>query len=207
MSSSSIFMTHFSDTDSTSVLSYLRAMNHPLPLIERAKALPCFNSSKDIAIPPHLGERNTLSLDRFLTEDSNSRPIDVFFRGTNHPSQPSYSRGVRQNLSDALKDAPNTLISYDLHQDPKLYLDELKSSKFCLSPPGWVHWSPRVYQAIAVSCVPIIIQQDTAVLPFENFVDWGSFAIVANLTSYAAIVSDPVSFIGGAEKLLEMQQR
>jgi hypothetical protein len=172
--------------------------------------LPCYNETKDILIPSFFGERNTVALNHFVTKKTASaanRPIDIFFRGTQHASHPEYSNGVRQHLPELFANSPaqNIRISFDLHTlyDTKAYWEELTASKFCLSPPGWVHWSPRTFQAISAHCVPIIIQNTTVRLPFQNVLDYPSFSIVTNDEN---IVVDPLSYILAVNLTLAQMQ-
>ena len=109
----------------------------------------CFNPAKDIVVPPHFIERETVQyLDPESDYLSAARPTFAHFRGS-VLREPYYSRGIRQWMRDSLVDDPDLDISFRLHDGPDEYWNELANSTFCLCPPGWVGWSPRFYQAIA----------------------------------------------------------
>jgi hypothetical protein len=59
------------------------------------------------------------------------------------------------------------------------YVASLANSRFCLCPPGWAAWSPRLYHAIASGCVPVLFDSPnfTMPLPFEDVVDWDAMVV------------------------------
>ena len=59
------------------------------------------------------------------------------------------------------------------------YWDELAMSTFCLCPPSLSSWTPRIFEAIVMGCVPVIITKDSSStkLPFQNLVDWSSMSV------------------------------
>lgn len=59
--------------------------------------------------------------------------------------------------------------------DPKEYIWHMKNSRYCLCPRGYEVNSPRVVEAIAYECVPVIVA-DNFVLPFMEVLNWDSFA-------------------------------
>ncbi|KAG9449175.1 hypothetical protein H6P81_009140 [Aristolochia fimbriata] len=58
----------------------------------------------------------------------------------------------------------------------KVYIEQMKSSKYCICPRGYEVNSPRVVEAIFYECVPVIIS-DNFVPPFFEVLDWESFAV------------------------------
>ncbi len=58
-------------------------------------------------------------------------------------------------------------------------------SNFCLAPPGWERWTIRLFEAVAVGCIPVVCA-DAFVPPFAADVDW-SFAIFFNASRIAAL--------------------
>jgi hypothetical protein len=105
------------------------------------------------------------------------------FFGTVHKNR-RYSRGVRQDLSAVYlgKNTSKTwnTVFHDSHTAHSNYKSELLSSRFCLCPPGWAPWSPRIYHALASGCIPVIYTFETDFnmdLPFRDYIDWDSIVI------------------------------
>ena len=49
--------------------------------------------------------------------------------------------------------------------------------RYCLSPGGWVGWSPRTFQALAAGCVPVLFKEDGERLPFDRLLNWTDISI------------------------------
>eukprot|EP00924_Labyrinthula_sp_SR-Ha-C_P012778 snap_masked-scaffold_78-processed-gene-0.45-mRNA-1 protein AED:1.00 eAED:1.00 QI:0/-1/0/0/-1/1/1/0/1077 len=125
---------------------------------------PCFRGDKDLTLFPFIGSKEYL---QSITL-ARTRPNVAYFRGTVQPKEDKksyvYSTGVRQELfmqkSDLKKAGVKIFgVSLPLYQE---YLFELSQSKFCLSPPGWVSWSPRFYQAIYAGCIPVVFEPNSS---------------------------------------------
>ncbi|XWS26799.1 hypothetical protein CRYUN_Cryun26dG0061200 [Craigia yunnanensis] len=58
-----------------------------------------------------------------------------------------------------------------------IYIEYMKSSKYCICPKGYEVNSPRVVEAIFYECVPVIIS-DNFVPPFFEVLDWRAFSII-----------------------------
>ncbi|KAK1289531.1 putative glucuronoxylan glucuronosyltransferase IRX7 [Acorus calamus] len=56
------------------------------------------------------------------------------------------------------------------------YRSEIGRSTFCLCPLGWAPWSPRLVEAVALGCVPVIIA-DGIRLPFPETVRWPEISL------------------------------
>ena len=78
-----------------------------------------------------------------------------------HPSQPSHLTPL----------APLPLPAH-----PSRYMQEFRTSKFCLCPPGWATWTPRVFESLLLGCIPAVVA-DHNVLPFQRSLDYQSFAV------------------------------
>ena len=74
------------------------------------------------------------------------------------------------------------------HVTPTEYTDAMLSSVFSLCPEGFLPWSPRLYEALQLGAVPVILA-DNVVLPFERFVDWKSFSAKINVTDINNMVT------------------
>ena len=61
-----------------------------------------------------------------------------------------------------------------------VFIDCAKRSKFTLCPRGYGGQSFRIYEAIQLNSVPVIIY-DKKWLPFEDVIDWKDFCVLVNL--------------------------
>jgi len=57
-----------------------------------------------------------------------------------------------------------------------LYHKELASSRLCLAPAGWELWSVRLYEALLLGCVPVIMS-DGLELPFQSRIDYSKMTV------------------------------
>mmetsp|Transcript_17896 Transcript_17896/g.50419 ORF Transcript_17896/g.50419 Transcript_17896/m.50419 type:complete len:136 (-) Transcript_17896:784-1191(-) len=55
-------------------------------------------------------------------------------------------------------------------------LQEMVRSQFCLAIPEIEGWSLRIFDAIALGCIPVLLTNQVN-LPFESFLDYSEFAI------------------------------
>tara|TARA_A100001015_G_scaffold119590_1_gene132601 strand:- start:345 stop:1019 length:675 start_codon:yes stop_codon:yes gene_type:complete len=148
----------------------------------------CFNTHKDIVIPP-------LMVDPRLWRDGRggqslnvkNKTIFAHFRGTvnwyheqghydlkiKSGFSPHYSNGVRQYLLKRFKG--DALMK--IYEGPsKNYLQEVRDSLFCLCPRGFAPWSRRFFDSVALGCIPVVIA-DNIELPFEEFIDYRKFTV------------------------------
>ena len=58
----------------------------------------------------------------------------------------------------------------------KTYREDFLNSKFCLCPPGWATWTPRLYEALLLGCVPVVVADDNA-LPYARTLDYSKFSV------------------------------
>jgi hypothetical protein len=102
-----------------------------------------------------------------------ARPIFGYFRGTIH-SDVRYSLNVRQRfhqLDSTSSTFINTSNRYEilLGHAPSIYWIELAHSLFALCPGGWAPWSPRLYDALIMGTIPVILA-DSLLLPYQTHV-------------------------------------
>jgi putative beta-1,4-xylosyltransferase IRX10 len=148
----------------------------------------CFNTHKDIVIPPLMTDSRLWKEGRGGRMDSFvNKTIFAHFRGTvnwyhnvGHYSlkikagySPHYSNGVRQFLLKTYEHDPLMQI---FEGPSKNYLEEVKNSVFCLCPRGFAPWSRRFFDSVALGCIPVIIA-DNIELPFEEFIDYRKFTV------------------------------
>ena len=101
----------------------------------------------------------------------------IFFSGTIHESR-RYSYGVRQDMKEKFAELNKPDVDFEAGHVAD-YKERLLSSVFCLCPPGWAAWSPRIYAAVASGCLPVIfpLQNFSMRLPFPQKIAWDKFTI------------------------------
>ncbi|KDP26007.1 hypothetical protein JCGZ_21040 [Jatropha curcas] len=151
---------------------------------------PCFDPEKDLVLPawkhPDVGALST----KLWARPLDKRKTLFYFNGNLGPAYPngrpeaSYSMGIRQKLAEEFGSSPD--------KDGKLgkqhaedvivtplrsgnYEEDLASSVFCGVLPG-DGWSGRMEDSILQGCIPVVIQ-DGIFLPYENVLNYESFAI------------------------------
>ena len=63
----------------------------------------------------------------------------------------------------------------------------LESSTFAISPRGFGATSFRMYEALQLGTIPVYIWEEQKWLPFEEIVDWNSFAIVVEASELSSL--------------------
>ncbi|XP_024984212.1 probable glucuronoxylan glucuronosyltransferase F8H [Cynara cardunculus var. scolymus] len=137
---------------------------------------PCQNV-EHVVIPPYISPEKVQAT---LSQSSinGRRDIFVFFRGKMevHPKNVSgrfYSKRVRTEI---LRKYGNDRRFYLKRHRFAGYQSEIVRSVFCLCPLGWAPWSPRLVEAVALGCVPVIIA-DGIRLPLESAVPWPEISL------------------------------
>lgn len=105
----------------------------------------------DITLPPYVdaASRTLLTGAKSNRED---RPLTLFYRGdrTNN-----LDKDFRENLERHFHGVEGTIISSTM-VDIATYTKEMRSSKFCLVPPGHAPWTYRFSEAILAGCIPVL---------------------------------------------------
>lgn len=55
--------------------------------------------------------------------------------------------------------------------------EQMQKSRFCLVPRGWGGWSYRMFEAIAIGCIPVVIGDYTLYPWQQHLIDWTRFAV------------------------------
>ena len=137
------------------VLCNANTLERFLPM--RDISLPEVNIPSDKLGPPH------------LDKPPNHRHILPFFASR----ESGYMRTLHFN---SWKESNNEIQVYEHLPKNKSYSESMADSRFCLCPSGWEVTSPRIVEAIAAGCVPVIIS-DYYVLPFSEVLDWSKFSV------------------------------
>ncbi len=130
------------------------------------------SAPKDIIIPYFTSEIEIFSKISF------PGPLLLYFNGGHNPKE-----GYRTLLSNTIQDYLNSInprptdIIYSLQPIPaQEYISYMMRSKFCLCVRGDTKSSRRLFTAVAVNCIPVIIA-DWIELPFESIIDYNRFVI------------------------------
>jgi hypothetical protein len=108
--------------------------------------------------------------------ENDSRPLLASFVGSmTHP--------IRNTMAEACKSNKNIAI-YMKGWNPTVAQNELEffinlasNSKFCLCPRGYGLNSFRLYEAMQLGCIPVIIT-DKFYLPWSDELDWKEFSVL-----------------------------
>ena len=103
-----------------------------------------------------------------LSAGIDSRNLLATFRGTiiDKPGWGHYSRGIRQKwlkkyeFDDKIKITPvhpREGFGAKAANYQATYRKDFTSSKFCLCPPGWATWTPRLFEALLLGCIPAVV--------------------------------------------------
>jgi len=142
--------------------------------------MECFNTWKDVVIPPFVNNPEILEGRGGENVDPATRHIFAYFRGSIkwkeskwHTKEMNYSRGVREVIN-------NTYFNdelFSLHQgSSENYIQEMESSVFCLAPLGYALWNFRLFESVMLGCIPVIIA-DNIELPYERQIDYRTFSV------------------------------
>lgn len=102
------------------------------------------------------------------------RPTLAYFSGNLAGKEPlKYARGVRHRLVSAFEGKPGWML---VGGRGGMYAQDLRSSQFCIVPPGGDGWSSRVDDAVRHGCIPVILI-DNVHLPFESVLRYDAFAL------------------------------
>jgi hypothetical protein len=150
----------------------------------------------DVVLPQFTGLKLNKSIDSNINMLSKKKKRLFYFAGAlDHATA---SKSARGRLSSLWKDIMtnhtynmtteiegkqfDTITIVAGHVKPDEYIESIQSSVFSLCPEGFLPWSPRLYEAIQIGAIPIIMA-DSIVLPFERFIDWQSFSVKINVSN------------------------
>lgn len=131
----------------------------------------CFRLSNDVVIPPYM------PMDYAPAEPAwdggGRRKYLVYFRGTLKLGEIAEPR---QRLIAMFKKMANTLVT-DERVTEKQFINEMMISTFCLCPRSLTLWTHRLVQSILAGCIPVLIDDGSAVYPFESMLDYRTFTV------------------------------
>jgi hypothetical protein len=134
------------------------------------------NAFKDVIVP---GFSQVSMVEKISSQD---RELLAVFRGQNFMHVSSFN-GTRSRVESALRTAlievlqsSDGVIATNKRIWGKAYENEVRRAKFLLCPRGITPWTRRVFDAILMGAVPVIISDDVQ-FPFEAFLDWSLFTV------------------------------
>jgi Exostosin family len=119
-----------------------------------------------------------------------------FLRQTSVKFQDLLSGTHTRGVSSATLDDEEIFFSLKSTMTPRVYNQQLLSSKFCLVLRGDTTSSKRLFSSIAAGCVPVIIS-DGLKIPFATIIDYSTFT----LTFPESIVHDLKSLLDHIRKV------
>ncbi|KAK9699287.1 hypothetical protein RND81_08G165100 [Saponaria officinalis] len=189
---SSIMLVHWGNTNSKhnhSTTAYW-ADNWDNISPERRGNHPCFDPSKDLVLPAWKQPDEISFWTKLWERPRNQRKTLFYFNGNLGPAyengrpEATYSMGIRQAIAEEFGSSPNKDGKLGRQHQPDVivmpirsetYYEELASSIFCGVFPG-DGWSGRMEDSILQGCIPVIVQ-DGIFLPYENVLNYDSFAV------------------------------
>ncbi|TXG70461.1 hypothetical protein EZV62_005396 [Acer yangbiense] len=150
----------------------------------------CFEPDKDLVLPAWKRPDVTSLGSKLWASPREKRKTLFYFNGNLGPAyengrpEASYSMGIRQKLAEEFGSSPNKKgklgkqHAEDVIVSPlrsENYHEDLASSVFCGVLPG-DGWSGRMEDSVQQGCIPVIIQ-DGIFLPYENVLNYESFAV------------------------------
>ncbi|XP_068638007.1 probable glycosyltransferase At3g07620 [Aristolochia californica] len=132
-----------------------------------------FKLGKDVSLPETYVRSSGNPLEGLGGNPVNQRPTLAFYAG-----------GVHGYLRQALllywenKDPDMKIFGPKFFgiETKKVYIEHMKTSKYCICPRGYEVNSPRIVEAIFYECVPVILS-DNFVPPLFEVLDWETFAV------------------------------
>lgn len=158
--------------------------------LDRRGDHPCFDPDKDLVLPAwKIPDANAVKLNLWARPYEKRKKL-FYFNGNLGPAyangrpEVTYSMGIRQKLAEEFGSSPNKkgklgrqhakdVIVTPLRSEN--YHEDLASSIFCGVLPG-DGWSGRMEDSILQGCIPVVIQ-DGIYLPYENVLNYDSFAV------------------------------
>ncbi|KAL4560315.1 hypothetical protein LXL04_032465 [Taraxacum kok-saghyz] len=158
-----------------------------------------FKIGKDVSLPTTYIRYSKNPLKDIGGNPPSQRQILAFFAGHMH----GYVRPVL--LSHWANDTDMRILSKMPHvKGNKNYIDNMKSSKYCICARGFAVHSPRVVEALFYDCVSVIIS-DNYVPPLFEVLNWESFAVFVLEKDIGDLKKVLVSI--SEEKYVEMYER
>ena len=150
----------------------------------RDLSLPCFSPWKDIVVPPFISDRDVLARVHGREDGRQDRPLLASFRGTimKGGAWNVYSRGIRQKWLSLFQYDDEVRVTHKHPSEEKngyykqQYMEEFRTSRYCLCPPGWATWTPRLYESLLLGCIPAVVA-DNNMLPFQRTLFYPSFSV------------------------------
>jgi len=113
-----------------------------------------------------------------------ARHISLYFRGNLELDSSNKTSGIASKgqetrclaYQSARKLPGSLMVDSSTSFSADMYLEEMRSSSFCLVPRGDTPSSRRLFDGIVAGCVPVIVADEIS-LPFESFIDWNQFSI------------------------------
>mmetsp|Transcript_63059 Transcript_63059/g.112070 ORF Transcript_63059/g.112070 Transcript_63059/m.112070 type:complete len:585 (-) Transcript_63059:8-1762(-) len=116
---------------------------------------------------------------------------NFFFQGELHNGPAGKPVGRRNMLGKYFKNLSDAVIADTFKHSPtdNSYENGMRNSNFCLVFEGDTPTTPRLFDAIAAGCIPLILS-DNISLPFRSLITWSAFSIQLPEAPFLAEVQD-----------------
>jgi hypothetical protein len=111
-----------------------------------------------------------------------SQPRLAFCGFLSHPQRTVAIEAIRENGSITMNLLLRDRFWGGSPHDPGLiaaYEDNMRSCEYNLCLRGSGNFSMRLYHTLAAGRIPVVVRDETTLLPFEDLLNWQSFAVIA----------------------------
>ncbi|KAJ3674017.1 hypothetical protein LUZ60_006009 [Juncus effusus] len=187
-----IMLSHWGNTNTkhpNSTTAYWADMWDSIPSSKRGFH-PCFDPTKDLVLPAWKPPNPGALWLKLWERPRKERTTLFYFNGNLGPAyengrpEDTYSMGIRQKLAAQFGSTPNKQGKLGKQHTANItvtplraqnYYEEISRAVFCGVLPG-DGWSGRMEDSVMNGCIPVIIQ-DGIFLPYENVLNYESFAV------------------------------
>ncbi|KAI8466470.1 MAG: exostosin family-domain-containing protein [Monoraphidium minutum] len=131
---------------------------------------PCHRPHRDVVAAPYAHRQAEMAAATYGAGAAAAAPPRstlLFFAGNPGTEEVAYSGGVRQDMFRLFSNATGTGVTLVAGgMAPGAYEAAMRGARFCLAPYGY-GWGIRLSEAVALGCVPVIVQ-DGVLQPHED---------------------------------------
>jgi hypothetical protein len=150
---------------------------------DTAPPLSCFDKVKDIGMPASAtvlvgaADSPPSTITSCSVRAAERSVLAMFAGGRSSPREYELRKTLLVHWAEGkvVSEHPDMLLRYSMER--KYHNETMWRSKFCLVVEGYAPWTPRLEEAIAASCVPVVLSQRWRG-PYMGLIDYSKFAVV-----------------------------